>query len=261
MRFLIIDDEPLFRRGLSLGLQEAFPGATVVESNRISDTTRRHGTTLGHPDAILTEIVFAGNEPLAEFEYLLDYAKDVPVVVISALQSPFYVARALSLGASGYFYKSSSDRALFRGIRQIMESWYGKARANPPPVVRAVAMENGLPERRAERNPERSPERNGVPDWCGVELPERSSFEALTPRQRAVLKHLINGLSNKEIARELDLLEGTVKTHIKSILQKLGANNRTQAVVIAMTLLNAEHVDDLEPPERGPLQTSSCSLD
>ena len=126
----------------------------------------------------------------------------VPVVVVSARDDRETVRRALSLGASGFISKSSNLEQLRNAIRVVLDGG----------VWAPDELELGV-----ERDQEIS------------ELIER--LQTLTPQQTRVLTMIAEGLLNKQIAYELSVSEATIKAHVSAILQKLGVDSRTQAVI------------------------------
>lgn len=223
MRILIADDHALFREGLGLVLGRLYPEAEVHEARTVDEAVAWLAEG-AQPDLVLLDLAMPGMSDVdpdggargrfAGVERVVGHAGDTPVVMVSAHVNPEQIAATINLGARGYILKSSSQEVLRHALSLVMSgSVY-----IPSSVLAAV----------------------GQGGSAGAERPGRSSsgnpLRNLTPRQRATLDLMMLGKSNKEIARELDVLESTVKAHVRVILNKLKASNRTQAVRIATDL-------------------------
>lgn len=207
-RVLLADDQPLvregFRRVLSLadGLEivaEASDGAQAV------DAARRYS-----PDVVVMDIRMPIMDGLAATERILATDDHVRVLVLTTFDLDEYVFRALRAGASGFLLKDTPLDELVVAIRLVAAGDGLLA----PSVTRRVIEEFA-------RRP------GPVSFGPAGPLPE------LTAREREVLHEVVRGLSNAEIAKELFISEATVKTHIRSMLQKLGLRDRTQLVIAA----------------------------
>lgn len=226
MKILIADDHELFRDGLRLVLSELGPELTVIEASSYDQTleiaNREDGLEL-----VLLDLVMPGmpwNEGLGAVKRRLP---KVPVVILSASEDRRLVLEAVRLGAAGFIPKTSSSKVMLSALRLVMSGGVYL----PPALIDESSVVGG---------------RGGAPH---ADLSLDST--PLTPRQREVLALLGQGKSNKEIARILNLSEGTVKLHVTAILKALNVSNRTGAVVAAsrlgLTSLNrgdAETVQD-----------------
>ena len=133
----------------------------------------------------------------------------IPCVVLSADESPATVSAALDAGAAGFIPKTAQSREMLGGLRSVLEGGVHF----PVRVTRGMAL---------------------PPPEAG--LVETGSPMSLSSRQMDVLRMVIEGKSNKQICRELNLSESTVKTHMETIFRRLAVNSRTQAVVAATRL-------------------------
>lgn len=205
MRILIADDHALFRRGLGLLLRQLYPDAELAEATDVASALAL-GERLAQSDVVLLDLTMPGMDGLAGLERLRQAAPAARIVMLSASADLDSIRGAMAAGARGYVLKSGSDETLRHALSLVMAG-----EIYVPPVVLAEL------DRPAG----------------GLELPADSPLRSLTERQRETLQLLVQGLSNKEIARQLGLLESTVKAHLKVILKKLGAANRTQAALMA----------------------------
>ena len=201
LKFVIADDHPLFRGALKQALSGLDEQAQVLEAGDF-DATRAIVAANDDLDLILLDPSMPGVSGLSGLVTLRGLQAGVPVVVVSAHDDRETVRRALSLGASGFISKSSNLEQLRNAIRVVLDGG----------VWAPDELELGV-----ERDQEIS------------ELIER--LQTLTPQQTRVLTMIAEGLLNKQIAYELSVSEATIKAHVSAILQKLGVDSRTQAVI------------------------------
>jgi len=210
MKILIADDHELFRDGLRHVLDQLGGSLTIVEA---SDFSQAVAAVEREPDIdiVLLDLAMPGmtwNEGLTRLKELLP--ETVPLIVLSASDDRRHVLQAVNMGAAGFIPKTSSSRVMLSALKLVLSGG-----VYLPPAL----LEQG----------------SGQGDGMGP-MASESAVSFLTPRQREVLALLGQGKSNKEIARVLQLAEGTVKLHVTAILKALNVNNRTRAVVAASQL-------------------------
>lgn len=198
VKILLADDHALFRDGLRLVLAGFDPDIRVVEAADYPQAIAKAGTEKDLSLALI-DLAMPGMERFAGLAALCDRLPDIPVVVVSANESNEDVRQALSCGASGYIPKTLDAQVIRSALKKILAG-----QTYLPPSM--VGWEEDKP------------------------LPKISPPPRLTPRQRDVLGLIAQGYSNKKIAAELKLAEGTVKLHVAALLKALGVNNRTEAV-------------------------------
>ena len=213
VRILIADDHALFRKGLTLLLSQLYPNAQVVGA---ADADEAFTLLSGDApfDLLLLDLSMPGMPGIGGIKRFVTSAPQTPVVILSAYCDAASVIRSIDMGARGYILKSATDEVFKNAVSLVLS---GETYI-PSVVIASVDKTNQL-----------------VPDALrnlGAENPLRT----LTRRQRDTLALVMEGQSNKEIARSLGLLESTVKAHVKVILHKLKAANRTQAAMIATEL-------------------------
>ena len=200
-KIVIVDDHPLFRGALNQALSSAISGVAVLEAGSLEELS---GVLDKHSDVDLglLDLSMPGVQGLSGLLFLRAQSPEIPVVVVSASEDPSTIRRALEFGASGYVPKSLPVEKIREAVRHILEGgvW------SPPDIPLDGA---GDPETR--------------------DLASRLS--TLTPQQVRVLMMLGEGLLNKQIAYKLSVSEATIKAHVSAILQKLGVDSRTQAVI------------------------------
>lgn len=210
MRILVVDDHTLFRRGFSLLLQRLYPEIEIEEASDVAsalEAVRRISV-----DLILLDLAMPGMDGFSGLEQLRDAVPSAAIVIVSAISDSDRIREALERGARGYVLKTINDAALKHALSLVM--------SGETYVPAELLQERAL---------------KGVGGPIGKGGPE-NPLAHLTDRQRDVLGLLMTGQSNKEIARDLGLLESTVKAHIKVILNKLSVANRTQAAMVAAGL-------------------------
>ncbi|MFZ0422415.1 MAG: response regulator transcription factor [Xanthobacteraceae bacterium] len=201
--FLIADDHPLFRGALREAVSGVFERADIGEAGTFEEVTEflERG---GDVDLVLLDLRMPGVRGFSGLMYLRAQYPGLPIVVVSANDDPAVIRRCMEFGASGFIPKTLGVEALRRAIGRVLqgEVW------TPPDVD----LTRGT-------------------DADGAATIARLS--TLTPQQVRVLMMLSGGLLNKQIAYELGVSEATVKAHVSAILQKLGVESRTQAVIAA----------------------------
>ena len=201
---LIADDHPLFREALRGAITRLMPQAQLREAQ---DASGLYAMVDAAPDAdlLLLDLTMPGVQGLSALVHLRAQHPQLPVVMVSAREEPALMRRALDHGATGFIPKSADAAQIGEAIRQVLD---GERWVPPEAAQGAQAMDD------AERD-----------------IARRVS--ELTPQQFRVLQMLGAGLLNKQIGYELGVSEATIKAHMTAILRKLGASNRTQAVLIA----------------------------
>ncbi len=202
---LIADDHPLFRGALREAVNGLFSRAEVAEAGsfeEVSDFLERNGGS--DVDLILLDLSMPGVRGFSGLMYLRAQYPSLPIVVVSANDDPAVIRRCMEFGASGFIPKTLGIEALRAAVARVLqgEVW------TPPDVDLARPAD-------AETTA------------------TIGKLATLTPQQVRVLMMLSAGLLNKQIAYELGVSEATVKAHVSAILQKLGVESRTQAVIAA----------------------------
>lgn len=206
-KVLVADDHPLFREALRLALGRALPDAAVVEADSVAALTE---AAERHPDAdlLLLDLNMPGAQGFSALVQIRAHYPSLPVVIVSANEDPSVVRRAIAHGAAGFIPKSSPVEQMVGALQAVLDGdvW----------VPEGVDLDGSTLER--------------------SEAETAARLASLTPQQFRVLTMLSSGLLNKQIAWELGVSEATIKAHMTAIMQKLGATNRTQAVVLAQRL-------------------------
>jgi DNA-binding NarL/FixJ family response regulator len=197
---LIVDDHPVVRRGLRVLLE-------VQDDIEVAGEAGDAGTALAlaaehAPDVILLDLKLPGMDGIAVLGELKARDSAARVLVLTSATEPAAASLAVRSGAAGVLYKDVDPDALVRAIRSVHDGHLLFAPEAAGSLVRSVSAVAGL--------------------------------DALTGREREVLAEIAKGRSNREIARALGVAEKTVKTHVSSVLAKLGVQDRTQAALLAV---------------------------
>jgi DNA-binding NarL/FixJ family response regulator len=202
-RLVIADDHPLFRGALREAISGLLEQVDIAEAGTFDDVVAllERGSDV---DLVLLDLTMPGVRGFSGLMYMRAQYPSVPVIVVSANDDPATIRRCMDFGASGFIPKTLGVDAMRAAISRILNGgvW-------TPPDVDLSAGSN------AE----------------ATELMARMA--TLTPQQVRVLMMLSEGLLNKQIAYQLSVSEATVKAHVSAILQKLGVESRTQAVIAA----------------------------
>ena len=213
MRIMIVDDHALFRKGLTLVLSQLYPEAEIL-GEKDADSAFDRLEDVQPLDLLLLDLSMPGMAGVVGIRRFVKRCPRTHIVILSASCEPSEVMRAIQYGAHGYILKSATDVVLKNALTLILS---GETYIPSIVINNVNKVCNPLPSAISE-------------------LPANNPLRSLSPRQRDTLALLMEGQSNKEIARNLGLLESTVKAHIKVILHKLNASNRTQAAMIATEL-------------------------
>lgn len=209
MHILLVDDHKLFREGMRYVLEDGMAVEYEADNLKLyeaSDSVGAFECIKNNPqiDLVLLDLKIPGNERMSTLKNIVAHFPLIPVVILSASQSRADIKSALDCGAMGFIPKDSSSSAVVNAIRLVLS---GNIYL-PPIFMQDVAVNS-----------------EGV-----------SANSALTDRQVDVISLMARGMSNKEIASDLELAEATVKMHITNIMRILEVSNRTQAVLKAERL-------------------------
>ena len=208
---MVADDHPLFREAIGAVIAAGLPDSLLLEADSL-ESALRQAEEHEEVDLVLLDLGLPDAEGLSGLERLRERCPDLPVAILSADQERRTILAALDLGAVGYITKSTPRRDLLAALTSILEGQLYL----PPDIMRR-------PPAAVHRPP---PADDAI----------RRHLSELTVKQLEVLIRLSHGASNKVIARELDIAETTVKTHVSAILRKLCVTGRVQAILAAGTV-------------------------
>ena len=196
IRILTADDHPLIRAGVSSFLATEAGLEVVAEATNGEEALERYRES--RPDVVLMDLSMPVMDGLAATRAILEEFPDARIVVLTTYAGDEDIHRALDAGAMGYLVKDMMVAEVLKVIRMVMAG------------------------------------RRGIPPAVAATLAEHTPRIALTPRETEVISLMSTGLTNAQIAGCIGRTEETVKVHVKNILQKLDAHDRTAAVSIAV---------------------------
>jgi DNA-binding NarL/FixJ family response regulator len=213
MHVLIVDDHAFVCVGLKATLHDEYPNIDV--------TTTDHGDTAlvtlarENIDLVIVDLFMPGSGGGFNFIAMLcESYPELPIIVLSASENPAHIRKCLDYGAAGFVTKSAPKDALFEAIS------------------RALKGEKYVPDSLRESMPDVAKVMDEVDTGADIEI----ISGLVTKRQMDILRRITQGRSNKQIARDLDLSENTVKVHVSAMLRALGLTNRTQAGILGQKL-------------------------
>lgn len=209
IRVFLVDDQTLVRQGIK-SLLELSPEVSVIGEAADGEQAVRDIPEL-RPDVVLLDMRMPGMNGVAVLETLKRSGQLPPTIILTTFDDDELVTAGVKAGARGYLLKDVSLEQLVETIRTVQR---GGSMVQPAVTERLLKGMSGLETR-----------------FASLDEPD-----PLTERETEILRLMAAGQSNKEIARALDVAEGTVKNHVSNILSKLGVRDRTRAVLRAFEL-------------------------
>jgi DNA-binding NarL/FixJ family response regulator len=212
MKILLVDDHHLFRDGMRYVLQQLQDNIEIIEASNFPDALKQAEL---HPelDLILMDLNMPGSEGAVSVKFFHQRFPHIPLVIISAEEGRQLMEKVMSNGAMGFVCKSATAAVMLSALHLVLAGGVYV----PPQLIHMSDTGDIAPERRDKRS-------------------LNTNEYGLTARQMQMLKHIAEGQSNKEIARTVNLAEGTVKIHVAALYQTLRVNSRTEAVRVASQL-------------------------
>jgi len=196
IRVLCVDDHPLLREGIAAIINNQPDMLLVAEASNGREAIQKYREH--QPDVTLMDLRLPDMSGIDSMIAIRSEFPEARIIMLTTFEGDVEIQRSLEAGARGYLLKSMPPKDLAEAIRQV----HGEKKRIPPELA--------------------------------AQLAEHLGDEALTEREIEVLRHIAGGNRNRDIADQLFISEETVKVHIKHIMEKLGAADRTQAVAIAV---------------------------
>ena len=216
MKILIADDHELFLKGLELIISDLTSDTTLVKANNYKEVLSIVAEQDDF-DLILTDLAMPGANWLDALQQIHDKLPNTPIIILSAVFDKEIVQKTMDIGAAGYIPKTSSNAVIVSAINLVLSGGV---------YIPAELLRNTPEEFDMLKQLEQVSDDHNIDEKVKI----------LSPRQIEVLKLISIGKSNKQIAFELGLTEGTVKIHVTAILKLLNVYNRTGAVAAAIQL-------------------------
>jgi len=216
-RILVVDDHEVVRLGLRALLSNQPDFAVVDEAASADEALEK--VSLHHPEVVILDIRMPGKNGIEACREIKERFPDVHVLMLTSYAEDEMLFDAISAGAAGYVLKQGGGEELVRAVRRVAE---GDALLDPAVTQRVLARV-----REATRRE------------------QAAAFRDLTEQELRVLGLVSEGLTNKEIAKELFLGEGTVRNYVSSILSKLDLTNRAEAAAYAVRHALHEFLDEI----------------
>jgi DNA-binding NarL/FixJ family response regulator len=214
---LIADDDEFFRMALATILTSKLKFVEVVQAASLDEGVEKLSAR-NDISLALFDLAMPGMESPANLRAVRDCFETLRVAVVSSSKNRQDILSALEAGVHGYVPKGLGVADLAHALQLIVDGVIYV----PPSIADLPAQEQPIPSREV------------------AAAPPKAALATLTPRQRGVLELLVQGKSNKAIARDLDLGEGTVKVHMAALFRSLGVRTRTAAAVAGGRLLQPE---------------------
>jgi DNA-binding NarL/FixJ family response regulator len=209
VRLLLCDDHAMFRQGLKSILETEEGFRVIGEAANGREAVRYALET--QPDVVLMDIQMPGLDGVAATKAILEERPDIRVIVLTMYRQDRYVFEAIKAGARGYLLKDADAGELIEAIRRVHEG----------ETLLSAEMAASILDEFAKLREQAAP-------------PQGHALSELTQREAAILRLLAQGVSNQQIAEELNVSEKTVRNRLSEIFAKLRLNNRTQAALFAL---------------------------
>jgi DNA-binding NarL/FixJ family response regulator len=255
IRVLLADDQNLIREGLKALLEQEPDLQVIADVDNGCDAVEKAEAL--QPDVVLMDLTMPKMDGITATQAICERCPEVRVLVLTASDDVMSIRHALQVGARGYLLKDMSPDELANAVRT---AYKGFTQLSPGILQKVMAGSIDESKEAAFSSdtviPSASPsmanvlpfmpttQRRVVGGVIGASLGEGSvaadlppGFTKLTARERQVLKLIAEGSSNREIAQSLDISEGTVKNHVASILGRLNLRDRTQAAIVANSVM------------------------
>lgn len=217
MKILVADDHELFLKGLELILKDMNPDVELVFAKSYSDIFKILDNEKDF-NLVLTDLAMPGASWLEAISKIHELLPETPIIILSAVFDKEVVQKTIEIGAAGYIPKTSSNAVILSAVNLVLSGGV----YIPAELLHNTAQNEFEVLKKVEILPENQDVEENV--------------KILSPRQIDVIRLISKGKSNKQIAYELGLTEGTVKLHVTAILKLLNVYNRTGAVVEAARL-------------------------
>jgi len=218
MDIILADDHKLVRDGLTPFLEELDDDVNVIEAEGFEHALKA-AKKARNLKLIILDLGMPGMNGLAGVRQMMESFTNVPVVILSGTHDQTAILKAFNLGIAGFIPKSAGSDVMMSALQLVMA---GERYIPSQILVGAAIQDADRPQADVQQVAPSPRSINGAIN--------AARFDKLSKREQHVLELLAGGMTNKEIARSIDLQEATIKIHVKNIYRKMGVNNRVQAV-------------------------------
>ncbi len=213
MDIVLADDHTLVRDGLRPFLEELDDNVLVIEAENLEHALRA-GASAHDLRLIILDLGMPGMDTLKGVRKMMETYPATPVVILSGTHDQGLILKAFNMGVAGFIPKSAGSNVMMSALKLVIAG----ERFIPAHILAGAGNELA------------ADLAHGIYADNTAKINETDRLQKLSKRERSVLELLVNGMTNKEIARAIDLQEATIKIHVKNIYRKMGVANRAQAV-------------------------------
>lgn len=218
MQIILADDHALVREGLKPFLQELAETVEVFEAESF-DRAMVASRNASDLSLIILDLGMPGMNGLSGIRQIMESNHETPVVILSGTHDQSLILKAFNMGIAGFIPKSAGSAVMLSALNLVM--------AGERYIPSQILLNGG-------DSTEHSIHDATAPTIDQLEISDSDLIRKLSKRERTVLEFLVGGMTNKEIARSIELQEATIKIHVKNIYRKMGVANRAQAVRTAI---------------------------
>jgi DNA-binding NarL/FixJ family response regulator len=215
VKIVLVDDQYLFLESLKLVLSSLAPDFVIVGTAQNGEEAVSMLEEI-RPDIILMDVCMPVMDGVAAVKIINRKYPDISVIMLTTFEDDEYVAEALVHGAKGYLLKNIAPQMLITAVRAVLSG----------SVLISPNIAQSLIQHLKDKSTAPGAARDDLPDW----------YYELTQKERSIIKYILRGLSNKEIASEIHVGEQTIRNYISTIYDKLGVDCRKDAVHITREL-------------------------
>jgi DNA-binding NarL/FixJ family response regulator len=212
MKIVIVDDQEIVREGLKMILSLHEEIEIIGEVSNGKELLKL--MEIKRPEVVLMDIRMPNMNGIEATKIMKEKYPQIKIIILTTFNEDEYIFEGLKNGADGYVLKDSNSKEIMAAIKSAVE---GEMFLNPKVTVKVINALNSI---KVDKETEK------------VNNEKEKLLSTLTPRELEVAKHILNAMTNKDIAEDMFVTEGTVKNYVSRILQKLELNNRSELIIM-----------------------------